>query len=163
MLRHIITRYNSLADMTMFCQGTLADRADQPLYPLSWYFDGSGVKGYLTDAYDVPKSRYRSRLTDPLTFSNRTLTTFREKVVGIPYKYLVEMWVRGDWISVSRDAIHKKPYQYYCHLYEACNFKRGVLVEECWFLERSWYSIFTGQLRHNFKYPDHKSEDILLQ
>jgi len=164
-LRHIITRYDSLADTTMFCQGNLADRIDQPMYQLEWYFDFTdtesvkkGVKGVLTDSYDVPKSRYRFRLNDASSsachaVNNRNLREFREKVVGIPYKYLVEFWVRGDWISVRRDTILKKPLDYYRHLYDACKFGRGILVEECWFLEHSLYSIFTQPVRLAFSYP----------
>ena len=171
-LRHIITRYDSLADTTMFCQGTLADRIDQPMYPLEWYFDFApaedvkkGVKGVLTDSYDVPKSQYRFRLSSDSCKSvkNRNLREFREKVVGIPYKYLVEFWVRGDWISVRRDAILKKPRDYYSYLYDACQFGRGTFVEECWFLERSLYSIFTQPVRLLFKYAVDSAKEVLIK
>jgi hypothetical protein len=37
-LRHIIERYDSLADVTFFSQATLCDRVDQPLYPLKEYY-----------------------------------------------------------------------------------------------------------------------------
>jgi len=183
LLRHIISRYDSLAEVTMFCQGGIADRPDQPLYPLEWYFDFTsvdttsestflrrdndmvskkGVKGVLTDAYDVPKSRFRGRLTDSATHAvrNRTLREFRDRVVGIPYKYLVEFWVRGDWISVQRDVIRKKPREYYMYLYESCKFGRGIFVEECWFLEHSLYSIFTQNVRRDFTYTSEK--EVLL-
>ena len=163
MLRHIITRYDSLSAITMFCQGNLADRKDQPMYPLTWYVDGtSPLKAVLTDSYDPPKSHYRMRLTDPKTFSSYTLREWREKVLGIPYKYLVEMWVRGDWIAVSREKIRAKPLAYYCYLYDSCQFQRGVLVEECWFLERSWWSIFTYPLSPKFKYMP-KTPQVLSQ
>jgi hypothetical protein len=165
MLRHIITRYDSLADVTMFCQGNIADRADQPMYPLTWYFDQTttkDLKAVLTDSYDPPKSQFRMRITDPQTFSSYTLREWREKVLGIPYRYLVEMWVRGDWIAVGRDRIRSKPLAYYCYLYDACKFGRGLLVEECWFLERSWWAILTYKLDPKFTYPS-KSQDVLLQ
>jgi hypothetical protein len=170
-LRHIIMRYNSLADATMFCQGQIADRTDQSLYPLEWYFDFTtdldtakkGVKGVLTDSYDVPRSRYRSRLSNDSckAVRDRTLRDFREKVVGIPYKYLVEFWVRGDWISVQRDVVRKKPLEYYKYLYQACQFGRGTFVEECWFLERSLYSIFTQPVRRDFVYSSGGKEVLL--
>lgn len=164
MLRHIITRYDSLADITMFCQGNLADREDQPMYTLTSYFDQTkptDLKAVLTDSYDPPKSHFRMRLTDPTTFSSYTLREWREKVLGIPYRYLVEMWVRGDWIAVGRDRIRSKPLAYYCYLYDACKFHRGILVEECWFLERSWWSIFTYKLDPRFKYTE-KTSQVLL-
>ena len=163
MLRHIISRYDSLASATMFCQGNIADRDDQPMNPLTWYFDGTApIKAVLTDSYDPPKSHYRMRLTDPATFSSYTLREWREKVLGIKYKYLVEMWVRGDWLAVSRDKIREKPLAYYCYLYDACRFQRGVLVEECWFLERSWWSILTYKLPQSFKYSVKKPLDQVL-
>jgi len=141
-LRHIISRYDSLADRTMFCQATLADREDQPMYPLSWYFEGEPVRGVLTDAYDPPKFQYRARLSNESCASKRNLKEFRE-FIGIPYKHLNEYWVRGDWMSVSKEVIRSKPRSYYCFLYDTCQFDRGILVEECWFMERSFYSIFT--------------------
>lgn len=165
MLRHIIKRYDSLAEVTFFSQGRFADRSDQPIYPLDYYFRAmteNDVRGVLTDSYDLPKSRYRTRLSSPDTYAcgNKTLAEFRQTVVGIPYRYLVEYWVRGDWISVGRNVIRNKPKSYYCHLYAACKFGRGVLVEECWFLERSWYAIFKGQLKRGF--TTNCSEDVIL-
>jgi hypothetical protein len=144
MLRHIIQNYDSLADMTMFCQGNLADRIDQPLYPLSWYFQGN-IRGYLTTAYDPPTFKYNGRVSNESCRSKMNLGEFR-KHIRIPYKYHGEFWVRGDWISVSRDIIRNKPKNYYSFLYDTCRFDRGVAVEELWFMERSWFSIFNRSL-----------------
>jgi hypothetical protein len=157
MLRHIITRYDSLADVTFFFFLLLGDREDQPIYPLYYYFEGmnaNSIRGVKTLAYDLPKSRYRSRLTDPGTFAcdDKTLEDFR-KSIGIPYKFTIEHWVKGDWISVGKNLIQEKPKEYYCYLYDACKFGRGVIVEECWFLERSWYSILITSLKKNFIIP----------
>lgn len=168
MLRHIITNYNKLSPITFFAQGTIADRQDQPLYPLQYYFTdflASGVKGYITDAYDKSNSRYQTRLSLPncVSIENRNLAKFRSEVVGIPYKFLQEFWVRGDWISVTTETIRKKPLEYYIHLYNACQFQRGICVEELWFLERSWYSIFTRPLQKNFVYPKLKMENVLIK
>lgn len=166
MLRHIITRYDSLADITMFCQGTLLDREDQPLYDLLWYFTDMptcGVKGYLSEAYDRGNSRFPNRLSNPAceAIKNRDLFTFRRDVIGIPYKSHREWWVRGDWISATRQAIRKKPLAYYCYLYEACQFQRGIFTEELWYLERSWYSILTRPLDRLFKYAP-RTPSVLL-
>jgi hypothetical protein len=165
MLRHIITRYDSLADVTFFAQGNIADRKDQPMYPLYYYFQGMNadkIRAVLTLAYDIPKSRYRSRLTDPDTFARDdiTLEQFRRNI-GIPYKLTIENWVKGDWISVGRNLIRSKPKAYYCYLYSACKFGRGTIVEECWFLERSFYSIFTEPIERSFLIPA-CSEDVIL-
>jgi hypothetical protein len=166
MLRHIITRYDSLADITFFCQGELLDRDDQPLYPLIWYFKDmppNGVKGYTSEAYDRGNSRFPNRLsnTDCTAIKGRDLFSWRRDVVGIPYKSHREWWVRGDWISATRQAIRKKPLAYYCYLYDACQFQRGIFVEELWYLERSWHSILTRPLDRAFKYAA-KSPSVLL-
>lgn len=158
MLRHIIIRYDSLAEITMFCQGTLLDRDDQPLYPLDWYFKDmptSGVKGVVVEAWDRGDSRFPNRLSDPncAALQNRTLAMFRRDVVGISYKPYRESWVRGDWISVTAATLRKKPRAYYCYLYDACQFQRGIFTEELWYLERSWYSILTRPLDTRFVYP----------
>ena len=166
MLRHIITRYDSLADITMFCQGNLLDRDDQPLYPLTWYFKDllpNGVKGFLSEAYDHGSSRFPNRLSNPdcSAIKGRDLQTFRQQVVGIPYKSHREWWVRGDWISATRQAIRKKPRAYYCWLYNQCQFQRGIFTEELWYLERSWYSILTRPLDRRFSYTPMDSSVLL--
>jgi hypothetical protein len=148
LLRHIIERYSTLAEITMFCQATLGDRIDQPMYPLHWYFQmepNEGIRGILTDSYDPGKSQYRTRISSPdcISIGNRTLEEFRKNIIQIPYKYYRESWVRGDWISIRKGLIRRKPLSYYKAIYDACRFERGILVEECWFLERSFYSIFT--------------------
>jgi len=151
-LRHIIERYDSLAETTLFCQATLCDRADQPMYELYDYYihGGPGKIVCVTDsAYDLPTARYKWRISndDCTSMNDRDLGKFRGEVVKIPYKSHYESWVRGDWISVGRDLVRQKPKNYYESLYAACHFTRGILVEECWFLERSFYSIFTVPLR----------------
>ena len=157
MLRHIIDRYDSLAEITMFCQGNLLDRDDQALYPLSWYFEKEarlGVRGFTVEAWDSGTSRFPNRLsnTNCTAIKDRDLARFRQEVVGIPYKPYGESWVRGDWISATREAIRRKPLAYYKHLYAACEFGRGIFTEELWYLERSWYSILTRPLAKNFRY-----------
>lgn len=149
-LRHIIEQYNSLADVTFFCQGTVADRTDQPIYPFKWYFENttaSDIKAMTEEAYDLPTSRYMKNGEK----GGRTLQQFRNEVIGIPYKNLSERWVRGDWIAVGRNVIRSKPKAYYEHIYRECHFERGIFLEECYFLERSLYSIFTRPLEKRFQ------------
>lgn len=148
-LRHIIEEYDSLADVTFFCQGTIADRKDQPLYPFKWYFESTTVndiRANTIEAYDLPSSRYSDK-----KIPGRTLSEFREKVIGIPYKNLSEKWVKGDWIAVGRNMIRKKPKEYYEYVYKQCRFERGIFLEECYFLERSMYSIFTQPFKRGFE------------
>ena len=148
-LRHIIENYNTLAKTTMFCQGTIGDRQDQPLYPLYWYFDGAKtdtIRAYDIEAYDLGTTKF---LVDGLY--KRTLSQFRDEIIGIPYKNLVDRWVKGDWIAVGSDIIRKKPRKYYEYVYKMCQFERGIFLEECYFLERSLYTLFTKPLKRGFE------------
>jgi len=147
-LRHIIERYDSLSKMTFFCQGNIADRVDQPLFPLVYYLanpNENQIRCYKTEDYNRPSLRYKGRISNP---SCETLYTnfgeFRKKIVKIPLKRYNEFWVRGDWISVGRNLIRRHSKKYYEEIYNACQFTRGICVEELFFLERSLYSIFTN-------------------
>jgi hypothetical protein len=148
LLRHIITNYHNLAAITMFSQASLVDRVDQAMFNLTEYYKQCSVNsvfGNTAMATDPADSRYPGRLTNPSCSSigDRDLSAFRKDVVKIPYRYFSESWVRGEWMSVGRDRIRSKPLSYYRYLYAKCEFFRGNQVEELWFLERSFYSIFT--------------------
>jgi hypothetical protein len=145
MLRHMVEEYHDLANVTLFCQGTLCDRVDQPLYPLTTYA-ACGVDGIVcvkTDLYDMPRSRYLWRISSSecRSVGDLNLATWRKQVLGIPFRGIYESWVRGDWIAVGCDRIRRRSKKFYMDLYDVCQFQRGILVEECWFLERSFYSI----------------------
>jgi len=148
-LRHIIINYNSLSVITFFAQGHIADRPDQPLFPLKEYYtqcSSNTIFANTTLASDPPSWQY-----EPSKYHNEhfqsvnkdTLSSFRKNIVNIPYQYFKEKWVRGLWMSVGRDCIRTKPLEYYRRLYDACNFNRARRIEEIWFLERSMFSIFT--------------------
>lgn len=145
-LRHIRDRYWKLADRTFFCQATLCDRADQPLYPLKQYMECpiDSVFGYKEELNDIPKSRYLFRISNESCRSVGDLNFGQwRRLIGLPYKPGYESWVKGDWISVGKSRVWKRPLDFYRRLYETCQFERGILVEECWFLERTFYTVFS--------------------
>lgn len=145
-LRHICENYWRLADVTFFSQATLCDRSDQPLYPLEVYRGCpiDSVVAYKDELNDMPKSRFIFRISDEgcRSVGDLTFGEWRRKI-GIPYKVAYESWVKGDWIAVGRKRVQKKPLSFYQNLYTLCEFERGILVEECWFLERTFYSLFS--------------------
>jgi hypothetical protein len=168
-LRHIILNYDSLALTTFFCQGTLVDRKDQPLYPLEWYLlnqlatDFKGVEDTLNES---PNFRIIEKNPDNQVcqaIEGRNLGKFRKEVVGISYRQGIDRWVRGDWFSIGRDRIRAKPVQYYMGLYMRCQFHRGTAVEELWYLERSYHSIFNRPIDPLFKFipPESKQNELL--
>jgi hypothetical protein len=147
-LRHIITNYNSLSRITFFAQGLIADRTDQPLFPIKEYYTQCSpisIFANTTIASDPPTWQYEPSkyLNEYFQSVNKdTLSSFRKNIVHIPYQYLKEKWVRGLWMSVGKYCIRTKSLEYYKKLYEACKFNRATRIEEIWFLERSIYSIF---------------------
>jgi len=144
-LRHVRDRYWRLADVTLFCQATLCDRQDQPMYPLTQYMKCpiDSLVGNKDELNDIPNSRYCFRISNEncKSIGDRNLGQWRE-MIGLPYKVAYESWVKGDWISVGRLRVQKRPWHFYKNLYSVCEFERGILVEECWFLERTFYSMF---------------------
>lgn len=148
-LRHIIENYNSLATITFFAQGRILDRSDQPLFPLLYYLEnpkGTAIRGYYYNSYCPPSWKYNGRCSTPEceAIKGRTLAQFREEIIGIPYRQWEELWAAGDWISVGCDLIRRRSLEFYKSIYNACEFQRGVCVEEVSFLERSFYTIWTS-------------------
>jgi hypothetical protein len=138
-LNHIISRYDSLANVTMFCQGNIGDRSDQPIYPFVWYFKDVGLKdirAYITDVCDPPSFKWGD--------NNYTLGQFFKNVIGIPYNIMKQKWVKGDWISIGRELIRRRPLEYYKNVYNKCRFNRSLRIPELYFLERSFYMMFTN-------------------
>lgn len=156
LLRHIIENYDNLATMTFFCQGKILDRPDQPLYPILYYLQNpksTDIRGFFYKSYDIPTWKYSGRASDAscLALEGRTLAQFRTDIIGIPYKQWDELWVAGDWLSVGSALIRSKPLEYYKWVYNQCRLDRGIISEEIFFLERSFYSIFTQPLDAEFQ------------
>jgi hypothetical protein len=144
MLRHMVEQYHNLSAVTFFCQATLCDREDQPLYPLTTYAK-CGINELVCvkeDLWELPTARFRWRVSSPecVSVGDMNLATWR-KHIGIPFRGAYESWVKGDWIAAGRQKILHRPKKFYKDLYDACHFQRGIQVEEIWFLERSFHSI----------------------
>jgi hypothetical protein len=168
-LRHIILNYNSLSNTTFFCQGRILDRVDQPLYPLEWYILNGATtdfKGLEDSLDDSPNYRIIAKVADneiARTVSERTLGNFRRDIVGVSYRQGIDKWVRGDWFSIGRDRIRAKPLAYYIGVYIRCQFQRGTVIEELWYLERSYHSMFNRPMDPFFKFtpPVQRQKELL--
>lgn len=150
MLRHMVEQYNTLADVTFFCQATLCDREDQPLYPLETYAR-CGIDEIVCvkeNLWELPGARFRWRVSSPecVSVGNLDLASWRKEVVGITFRGVYESWVKGDWIAAGRERIRRRPKKFYRDLYDSCQFQRGIQVEEIWFLERSFHTILSKKL-----------------
>ena len=168
-LRHIILNYDSLAFTTFFCQGMILDRVDQPLYPLEWYLlnqTATGFKGVEETLCEHPKFRAITKVTDNnlRAINERHFDKFRKDVIGMPYRLGVDNWVKGDWFSVGSKRIREKPIQYYMSIYIRCQFHRGIIIEELWYLERCYHSIFNRSINPYFKFiPPLNEQEKLLE
>ena len=154
--RHIIENYDNLAEVTMFCQGSIADREDQAIYPFWWYFDGTKTRDIkaktVSEFYSASWTFLDRNETQRVAIKGRTFGEFRKDIIGISLNQHSCEWVKGDWIAVGKDKIRNKPKAYYEFVYKHCGFERGIFLEECYFLERSLYAIFTKPLDKGFKY-----------
>jgi hypothetical protein len=155
--------------MTFFCQGTIADRSDQPLYPLEWYLlngNPTDFRGLEDTLEDSPNYRIVTKVSDNevgRSVAERTFGKFRKDIVGINYRQGIDKWVKGDWFSVGRERIRAKPREYYMGLYMRCQFHRGTVIEEIWYLERAYHSIFNRPIDPFFKYipPMERQKELL--
>ena len=155
-LRHIIDRYDSLADVTFFTQQDIGDRKDQPCARVIDYFsiDVRGFHGVESPLKYSPQWRSRYYSASGKSFdvgaSVYDLESFSKIVCGITEPFSQRMWVRGSYFSVGSERIRSTPRGYYQRIYKACDFKRGNgigrynggVVEEVYFLERLYWSIF---------------------
>jgi hypothetical protein len=140
----MVEQYHNFSTVTFFCQATLCDREDQPLYSLETYAR-CGIDEVVCvkeDLWELPTARFRWRVSSPecVSVGDVDLATWR-KQIGIPFRGIYESWVKGDWIAAGRERILRRPKKFYRDLYEACEFHRGIQVEEMWFLERSFHTI----------------------
>ena len=169
-LRHIILNYNSLAFTTFFCQGMILDRTDQPLYPLEWYLlnqTSTAFKGVENTLYDSANFRITEKVKDNESLravNERSLEKFRKDVIGMPYRLGIDKWVKGDWFSIGSKKIRQKPIEYYMSIYIRCQFHRGKIIEELWYLERCYHSIFNRSIEPYFKFiPSLEEQQKLLE
>lgn len=168
-LRHIILNYDSLAFTTFFCQGNIVDRTDQPLYPLEWYLlnqSATDFKGLEESLNESPNYRIIEKNPDNKVceaINGRNFGKFRKEVAGISFRQGIDKWVMGDWFSIGRERIRAKPVQYYMGLYIRCEFHRCTAVEEVWYLERSYHSIFNRPIDPHFKFipPVERQKELL--
>jgi hypothetical protein len=143
----MVEQYNNLSDVTFFCQATLCDRVDQPLYPLTTYAkcDIDEIVCVKEDLCELPSARFQWRISGPhcVSVGDLDLASWRKEVFAsrLPFRGAYESWVKGDWIAAGRHRIMRRPKKFYKDLYDACQFHRGIQVEEIWFLERSFHSI----------------------
>jgi hypothetical protein len=147
-LRYCIERYETLPVMTFFCQGRMNDRPDQQCQPIPWYLTNPDPKALRCNAVlaDVsPKWRALKRLSSPdcRAIRERSIGEFRSQVVGVSYRQGREYWVRGNWMTVGRDRIRSHPKAYYEEIYAACKFHRGIFTEELFFMERTYFVLFS--------------------
>jgi hypothetical protein len=144
-LLHIMNNYNNLSKMTFFCR----DKLEEAEKPLVYYCENPSEKE-IRLVEEVCREDYSMKRVEKVTGSHcespYTLQEFRDKRIHISYRKNVDTYAKGNFMSVGKNYIQSKPLEYYKTLYVECGFNRGIAIEEIWFLNQSFYSIFTRRL-----------------
>lgn len=143
-LHHIVTRYNSLSDITVFCQGNPFDHVPDfrriithiPAHPE--YLDDFLWLGFIID-YDDPDGCH---LFQNWTSANpdRAPLPLREIWTALFHKDPPEkiLFFPGAQFSVRKEIIHNRPVEFYQHALElACSLPHAAHA-----FERIWDDLF---------------------
>jgi hypothetical protein len=144
-LLHIITNYNSLAKITFFCRDNL-EEAEQPLVFYCKEPNEKEVRGVTEMCTEEGTMKRVEKITGSHCECKKSYEEFRDKILHITYRKNTDRYVKGNFMSVGKTLIQSKPLEYYKKIYEDCGFNRGIAVEELWFLNYSFYSIFTRKV-----------------
>ena len=117
-LKHIISRYDSLADVTFFCHGSLNYRKDQLIKESGnchkrWkdFIRTDSTTCVYIDRSDLPSSNQRF-YEYPQTFGSFYQSMFKK-----PFKGGFR-WACGLWLSVSKEKILGRPKEFYQMLHD---------------------------------------------
>lgn len=119
-LRHIITRYDTLAKVTFFCHGSKNYRNDQIIKEEGRchrrFQDFIGVKDAgglvcIETRFDIP------RADEKLGICVETFGDVYKRLFGEEYRG-VKRWGKGTWVAVGRDLIRGRPREFYERMLE---------------------------------------------
>ena len=117
-LTHIITNYDSLADVTFFTHGSFNYRNDQQIREKGKchrYFED-----FISCSPDTLVYIPRKDLPQPnekIYNYEKTVEEVYEQLFQSPYVRNFD-WACGKWISVSKEKIRKKPKEFYVNMLE---------------------------------------------
>ena len=117
-LTHIITNYDSLADVTFFTHGSFNYRNDQLIKEKGKchrYFEDFVSYSPNTLVY-IPRNDLPNT-NDKIYDYNMTMGEVYEFLFGTPYIRNFD-WACGKWISVSKEKIRNKPKEFYVKMLE---------------------------------------------
>lgn len=153
-LHHIVENYDSLADRTLFIQGSWFDHMQYVMSPdLSVYFtvprDFVSCGPFLIEPDWDAGLPHHGKWLDDLSAGRMkpyagTLGDWWDRMLQIPRKPRIGV----QWAAIfaaSRQLIHRKPKAYYEHLLS--NVEDHPNPESAHYFERSWYEMLTSELR----------------
>jgi len=147
-LTHIIRNYDKLADITVFFQGAINDRAEQILLPISRYL-GKGT---------FPKGNVHVSIRGVLRFSHKiafsqprlcagvsdyqSVGDFNRRVTKKKVPSYFSKWFPGAYFSVDKKSIQKNKVGYYEDIISNTKLGTALHPEDAHYMERLWYYIF---------------------
>jgi hypothetical protein len=142
-LHHIVTRYESLADVTLFFQGSINDRPEQELLPLPSYTSITpwGFAGKLDTCFEGHDWGRELDYISGISELGLCFGDFIQSQIDLPWRNKA-MFVKGACFSVGKERIRLRPKQYYLSLLESV-FLRHVNPREGHYMERAWFRMLT--------------------
>lgn len=153
-LYHICHHYYSLADITIFCQGTVSDHVVKkmsalameqkaitkckdllPYTNLTVWRDWDGIQHY--------GHWLQNQINGTMLSSEYTPCAFWTWVFNTTHPPFITMFYNGIF-AVTRAAIHRHPLEFYTRLVQYLESLDHPDPEVGHFFERFWYSMFRG-------------------
>jgi Protein of unknown function (DUF3431) len=154
-LHHIVYNYDTLADITLFTQGQIADHlgADADITDIvslcSTFphdviaFNKHGLK-YFNDWLSLPHvGKWKEEMiSGALRPAHKTPGEFWEWLFGTEHPTAIAIcW--GAIFAVRREAIHRRPREFYIRILQYFSKVNHVNPEEGHYMERFWIHIFS--------------------
>ena len=154
-LSHIVSRYATLANTTIFFQGAINTRKEQSLGPFKRYMD-NGVDSFYGSNVRWASDPFTWRYPSPARYQRQrpghgmsayTLGVFFAVVLQRDYRTSGPnrtRWIPGAYFSVGRNLVHRNSRRYYQRILNSANLSVHIDPEEVHYMERGWRSIFLG-------------------
>lgn len=166
-LTHIIERYDTLADCTMFVQGYIGDHIGVDVDPIVWMKERiaeacasesswvSGGSGLSQDAENHAEGAYSSQYTFNVHHHKGNVLNEKGEVFGDWLQGLgtIEpfyqrnhhphiIWYKGACFAATREAIRRVPLKVWQAIHASVS--HDVNPIGCYFMERAWYHLMAG-------------------
>ena len=154
-LTHIVTHYDSLADVTLFLQGNPLDHIKtDSLSEFIWSLVNSAQKYGIST--NVSCATHKEHTFQPINMAStrqESLGQWFQRVLGMDFPLEGIVWYVGATMAVRKDKILSRPRCFYEELLQDVSHHDTPV--EAHFLERAWYYVFNTHLDKTLHYNIH--------